>query len=166
MPITVALGDPSEVDAAVSVFVRSGQARRKGRPIPPDRIAHVRASLSDPASWFFVADDGGSTVGMALAMPSRSDDGSGSLRAGLCYLDLIFVVPERWGEGIGSAILDAVLADARTRGYRKVHLWTHDDNDRAQVLYRSRGFAPTGRSRPSASEEGSQSSEWACELSA
>jgi ribosomal protein S18 acetylase RimI-like enzyme len=27
-----------------------------------------------------------------------------------------------------------------------MHLWTHEDNERAHRLYRSRGFEPTGRS--------------------
>ena len=54
-------------------------------------------------------------------------------------------VPERWGEGIGGAILDAVLAGAKRGGYSRIHLWTHDDNERSHRRYRSRGFSPTGR---------------------
>jgi len=95
-------------------------------------------------------------------MPSRRDYGAGPLVAGLCYLDLIFVIPERWGEGIGSSVLDVVLSDARARGFSRIHLWTHDDNEPAQRLYRSREFTPTGQSRPS--EAGSQASEWARDL--
>jgi RimJ/RimL family protein N-acetyltransferase len=70
---------------------------------------------------------------------------------------LLFVVPERWGEGIGGVILDAVLAEARRRNYSRIHLWTDEDNERSRRLYRSRGFSPTGRTAHGAGQ-------WACEL--
>jgi ribosomal protein S18 acetylase RimI-like enzyme len=43
-------------------------------------------------------------------------------------------------------VLDAVIGEAVRRGYRSMQLWTDEaDNERAQRLYRSRGFSPTGR---------------------
>lgn len=41
--------------------------------------------------------------------------------------------------------LDRALIMPRTCRSRPVHLWTHEDNERSHRLYRSRGFAPTGR---------------------
>lgn len=131
------------MDAAVSVYLRSNLARREGRPIPEERIAQVIASLRGPASWFLIADDGREPVAMASAMPAHEDAGAGPLIPGACYLDLVFVVPERWGEGIGGVVLDAVVDEARRRGYARIQLWTHEDNERAHRLYRSRGFSPT-----------------------
>jgi GNAT superfamily N-acetyltransferase len=84
-------------------------------------------------------------VGMASAEPLRGEDGAGPEIPGGCFVNLLFVVPERWGEGIGGAILDAVLAEAKRRRYSHIHLWTHEDNERSHRLYRGRGFAPTGR---------------------
>jgi len=46
---------------------------------------------------------------------------------------------------------------ATRRHYSRIHLWTHDDNERSHRLYRSRGFSPTGKT---ADGEG----EWAREL--
>ena len=109
-------------------------------------------------------DDEGEPVGMAAAMPSREDFEDGPLVPGLCYLDLIFVVPERWGDGIGALLLDTVLADARGRGFSRIHLLTHDDNERAQTLYASRSFAKTGWSRMSRDAANGMVSEWAREL--
>jgi GNAT superfamily N-acetyltransferase len=82
---------------------------------------------------------------MASAEPLWGDSGPGTVTPGGLFLGLLFVVPERWGEGIGGAILDAVLAEAKRRHYSRVHLWTHEDNERSHRLYRSRGFSPTGR---------------------
>ena len=139
------MGDAADVDAAVSVYERSNLARRHG--VWRDRaarVAAVRTRLADPGSWLLLAEDGPVVVGMAAAEALRGEDGAGPPIPGGCFLSMLFVVPERWGEGIGGAILDAVLAEAR-RQYSRIHLWTHHDNERSQQLYRSRGFSPTGR---------------------
>jgi GNAT superfamily N-acetyltransferase len=109
------------------------------------RVEHVRAHLRDPGAWFLVATDGPAVVGMASAEALRGESGAGPVIAGGWFLSYLFVVPERWGEGIGGAILDAVLAEAKRRACSRIHLWTHDDNERSHRLYRSRGFSPTGR---------------------
>ena len=128
-PVTVRMGSSTDVDAALSIYVRSNLVRRKGRAIPAERIEQVADNLRNPLTWFLIADAGGESVGMALSMPGREDAGAGPLIPGACYLDLIYVLPDRWGEGIGGVLLDGVLDEARRRGYR---------------LYRSRGFVPAG----------------------
>ena len=158
MAILIRLGDAADVDAAVSVFERSNLARRQG--VWPDRAARIeraRTHLRDPGSWFLLATDGPVVVGMASAEALRGDDRAGPVVPGGCFLNLLFVVPERWGEGIGGAILDAFLAEARRRQYSRIHLWTHDDNERSHRLFARRGFSPTGRTA-----EGK--GEWAREL--
>jgi GNAT superfamily N-acetyltransferase len=158
--ILIRLGDEGDVDAAVSVYERSNLARRRGVwPERAARVESVRTRLRDPGSWFLLASDGPVVVGMASAEALRGDDGAGPAMPGGCFLNLLFVVPERWGEGIGGAILDAVLAEARRRQCSRIHLWTHDDNERSHRLYRRRGFSPTGRT---VDGEG----EWARELRA
>jgi ribosomal protein S18 acetylase RimI-like enzyme len=159
MTVTVRIGGPDDIDGAVDVYVRGGTARR-GTRMPDERISEVRATLSRQETWFFVADDKGVAIGMAAAMPSREDFGAGPVVPGQCYLDLIFVVPERWGEGVGSLLLDTVIADARLRGFAQLNLLTHDDNERAQRLYASRGFERTGRSRQSRDPKNGTVSEW------
>jgi GNAT superfamily N-acetyltransferase len=156
--ILIRLGDEADVDAAVSVYERSNLARRQVEwPNRTTRVEGVRAHLRDPASWFLLANEGPAFVGMASAEPLRGVDGAGSVIAGGCFLNSLFVVPERWGEGIGGLLLDVVLAEANRRHYSRIHLWTHEDNERSHRLYRSRGFSPTGRT---ANGEG----EWARDL--
>jgi ribosomal protein S18 acetylase RimI-like enzyme len=125
-----------------------------------ERISEVRATLSRPETRFFIAEYDTTTVGMAAAIPYREDLGAGSVVPGVSYLDLLFVLPERWGEGVGSLLLDTVIADARRRGFEQINLLTHDDNDRAQALYRSRGFERTGVSRLSSNPANGIVSEW------
>ncbi len=147
MALVIRLGDAADVEAAVSVFERSNLARRHGRPPRRATGERLRAQLLHRASWFLVADEGSELVAMASAEPLRDEDGAGSVIPGGCFLHSLFVVPERWGEGIGTVLLDAVLAEVKRRGYSRIHLWTHEDNERSHRLYRSRGFSPTNRSR-------------------
>ena len=42
--------------------------------------------------------------------------------------------------GIGSKLMDAVEGDARQRGYGRVWLMVHSDNDAAKCLYLKRGY--------------------------
>src|SRR5687767_730669 len=141
MAIRIRLGEAADVDAAVSVFERSALARRDGVwPNRAARVEHVRNRLRDPASWFLVASEGAAIVGMASAAPLWGEHGPGTVTPGGLFLGNLFVVPERWGEGIGGAILDTVLAEAKRRHYSRIHLWTDVDNERSHRLYRSRGF--------------------------
>jgi GNAT superfamily N-acetyltransferase len=144
--VRIRLADAADVDAAVSVFERSNLARRQGVwPNRAARVERVRAHLREPGSWLLMATDGSTLVGMASAEPLRDTDKDGPVIPGGWFLSYLFVVPERWGEGIGGALLDAVLAEAKRRGSSRMHLWTHEDNERSHHLYRSRGFSPTGR---------------------
>ncbi len=149
LAIAIRLGDAAEaadVDAAASVYERSNLARRHGVwPNRAARVEYVRARVRDPASWFVLANDGPAVVAMACVAALRGEDGAGPVIPGGCFLGLLFVVPERWGEGIGGVILDAVLTEAKRRHYSRIHLWTHEDNERSRGLYRSRGFSRTGR---------------------
>lgn len=52
-----------------------------------------------------------------------------------------------WGQGIGSLLLDALLAEAGRRGCTEVFLEVRVDNDRAQRLYERRGFTRVGLRR-------------------
>src|SRR5690242_15741703 len=151
-PIDVRLGTLSDVDEATSVYERSNLARRHGHwPSPSGRVAQVAASLHnaavhDTGSWFLIGRDAHGAVAMALVHPFRAAGGSGDVIVGKWFLSLIYVLPERWGTGIGGLLLDAVIEEARRRGSHHICLWTHENqNERAHRLYRSRSFAATGR---------------------
>ena len=54
------------------------------------------------------------------------------------------VAADRWGQGIGSALLEALLAEAGNRGCTEIFLEVRTDNTRAQRLYRRYEFADVG----------------------
>jgi GNAT superfamily N-acetyltransferase len=144
--VRVRHGDVSDLDAVVAVFIESNLARRHGIwPHQGSSVARLEACLRDPGSWLFLAEESSTLLGIATTEPLRDEGGTGAVIPGGLFLGYLYVVPTRWGEGIGGLLLDAVLANARRHDYRQVRLWTHEDNDRSHGLYRGRGFRPTGR---------------------
>jgi GNAT superfamily N-acetyltransferase len=58
-----------------------------------------------------------------------------------CYLEELYVVPDRRGQGIGRALMNAAMDLARERGAADMHLGTGEDDLAARALYESLGFS-------------------------
>ncbi len=88
-----------------------------------------------PASrHYVVAEDDGKIAGYA-----------GLLGAGWqADVLTIAVATDHWGHGIGSALLDELLAEAARRGCTEVFLEVRTDNTRAQRLYHRYDFIEIG----------------------
>jgi ribosomal protein S18 acetylase RimI-like enzyme len=147
-------GSAVDGELAVAVWRAASAARRGGRPVRAEHEERVRSYLRKPHAFLLLAEDAGEVVGMGVGMQGLADDGAGPPVPELCHIAMIFVAPERWGEGIGGLVLGGVLGEARSRGYERVQLWTHADNAHAQRLYERHGFRRTGR------EKGDDLGEW------
>ena len=82
---------------------------------------------------------GGLWRGRLLTWLSSEIDDTNFLLDGLC------VAPDLRGHGLGTALLSAICAEARLRGYPAVRLDVVDTNWRARALYRRLGFVETQR---------------------
>ena len=56
------------------------------------------------------------------------------------YLEELYVAPDRRGEGMGRALLEAAMDTARERGAYRIDLGTSEDDVAARKLYESAGF--------------------------
>jgi ribosomal protein S18 acetylase RimI-like enzyme len=56
------------------------------------------------------------------------------------YLQELYVVPDRRGQGIGRALMEAVLATCRARGAAWIDLNTAESDEAARGLYEKFGF--------------------------
>lgn len=140
-------GEPADVEPAVAVWLAANSARRKGLTPGAEQAAQARGHVSNPEAFLLVAEEAGDLVGMALGTQGLADDGDGPPVVGLCHVSMVFVAPDYWGRGIGGRLVDALLPEARSRGYDRAQLWTQSDNMRARRLYEGRGFVPSGREK-------------------
>jgi len=102
----------------------------------PDMLASELAG--EPGKYYLVAADDGVIAGYA-----------GLLAPGGGQADVLTVgvAHDRWGEGIGTALVRSLLAEAARRGCTEVYLEVRVDNDRAQRLYQRHGFTRVGLRR-------------------
>jgi ribosomal-protein-alanine N-acetyltransferase len=92
-----------------------------------------RAELADTRHRHYVAaeDDDGTLVGWAGLMVVAED----------AQILTIGVVPTARRRGIGQALFDELLAEAKRRSATAMYLEVRTDNEAAQALYRRNGFA-------------------------
>lgn len=99
--------------------------------LPPDAWEQQLVEL---ATFVAVLDQ--SDVGMARGA-TLDDELVG-------FLISVWVAPEARSQGIGEALIDAVVAWARQSGLERLLVDVGDENDAAVALYARKGFAPTG----------------------
>jgi GNAT superfamily N-acetyltransferase len=58
-----------------------------------------------------------------------------------CYLEELYVVPDRRGHGLGRALMEAAVELARREGAAHMDLGTGEDDVVARALYESLGFS-------------------------
>ncbi len=70
------------------------------------------------------------------------------------FLISMFVRPAARGQGLGAALVQAVIAEARARGHRQLVLDVREANEPAKALYRAHGFVQTDDRVPDPGEGG------------
>ena len=59
----------------------------------------------------------------------------------------IYLLPEMWGTGVGSELLQEALKRLKENGFRNICLWVLKDNIRARKFYDKNGFQASGNER-------------------
>ena len=104
-------------------------------PGPQALAERVRKLLADDEIAVLLAGTGPDGVAVLRFRPSL-------WKAALeCYLEELYVVPDRRGEGIGRALMEAAIDLARQEGAADMSLGTGEDDVAARALYESLGFS-------------------------
>jgi ribosomal protein S18 acetylase RimI-like enzyme len=80
--------------------------------------------------------DGSRFVGVVLARPCADRPTVGELAR-------LYVVPERWGRGVGRRLHDAALDHLTAEGFAQAVLWVLEENTRARAWYERLGWELT-----------------------
>jgi ribosomal protein S18 acetylase RimI-like enzyme len=129
-----------------TVHVASWRAAYRGR-LPDDYLAGLSVEeragswsgiLADPSpGHVIVVELGDRIVGFAHVGPSGDDDSLPT--TGELYT--IYLLPDLWDQGLGRALMEAVLERLRADGYDAVTLWMLSTNDRARRFYLRQGWS-------------------------
>jgi ribosomal protein S18 acetylase RimI-like enzyme len=143
--------------AGVEEWERVRDLRLRALGEAPDAFGELLAGAeaADPDHWrryiagwpessehaVLVAEDDGGWWGMTVADRRTSSPHRAHLYG-------MWVDPARRGEGIGAALVEAVVGWARELGVGTVKLGVTETNPAAIALYRRAGFEPTGGAEP------------------
>jgi ribosomal protein S18 acetylase RimI-like enzyme len=112
-----------------------------------ERRALYGSLFRDPDTFLLLARMDGELVGYALGRVEATADGwiADTWRVGerVGELESIAVLPDHRGEGIGTALLDAVDEEFARLGVEDVVVGLLPGNEGARRLYERRGFRPT-----------------------
>jgi RimJ/RimL family protein N-acetyltransferase len=112
-----------------------------GHVFPAERYPFPDADVL--ARWALVLDEPGVTV----LVRDDAERGSGRIDVFAAYDDHslrhLAVHPDRWGSGLASTAIDAVLRAMEQRGTAVAELWCLEDNRRARRLYEYLGWRLT-----------------------
>ena len=103
-------------------------------------IAHLEEKYGEPAGRLYLAVWEGETAGCVALHPLEGD---------LAELKRLYVRPAFRGHGIGRAMTERIIADARAEGYRTLQLDTQPFLPEAIRLYQKLGFAEMKGYNPS-----------------
>ena len=102
-------------------------------------LAGLPGPYSPPAGSLLMAKRRSLAIGVVGLKP---------LAAGIAEIKRLYVAPEARGAGLGRALAEHAIAEARAKGYERVRLDTHRPSMGADIaLYRGLGFveiAPYG----------------------
>ncbi len=109
-------------------------------PDPKKQRRALEIILADSSrARIYVAREANKVIAMAALQFTTSTAEGGKA----AWFEDCIVRPEYRRKGVGKALLEHVIEQARAEGARRVMLLTDGDNARAQGLYRKMGFTPS-----------------------
>jgi ribosomal protein S18 acetylase RimI-like enzyme len=130
----------SAEDRALALTVWRAAREAEGKDPDAQRVARVTDKLDAPDVLLVCASRDLRVVGMALAEPFRDSYGHADVVADTGHVSMVFVHPSFQRCGVGHDLMRRLVARSP---WRRLSLWTRDDNEAARRLYARCGFAMT-----------------------
>ena len=122
-----------------------GQLGKHGVDASADQLSRLLEAVvaNEGRGFVLLARADEQVIGVAYAATILSAEHSGLV----AWLEELYVAPSYRSQGIGSALLAAVLERAQKAGVVAVDLEVDASHSRVESLYRRLGFRPLNRSR-------------------
>ena len=135
MPVVITLAN---LDSDIETVRRLFRAYAESLPFSLDfqgfqaELAGLPAPYNPPAGCLLIARRGSAPVGVVGLKP---------LAPGIAEIKRLYVIPAARGTGLGRALAQRAVAEARAKGYGSLRLDTHRPSmAAAMALYRRLGF--------------------------
>ena len=135
---------PAKLEDSVTIgkiYCDSWKAAYKGI-MPQDYLDALTPDdrTINPANYLVLESEEGVVFGLANLGSSRDKERPewGELRA-------IYLLPEYWRKGCGTALFQGAEAELGRRGYSRYFLWVLTENVRARRFYEKMGMRLSGR---------------------
>jgi ribosomal protein S18 acetylase RimI-like enzyme len=129
--------DAADADAIGALLYAFNREFDEPTPEPPALAARIR-QLIDGDTLVLLAGDGPDSPDGLAVLRLRPAIWSAGLE---CYLAELYVVPARRGRGLGRALMEAALAEARAAGADTMDIGVDEPDLAARRLYESLGFS-------------------------
>jgi len=143
MPVEIAPAlSPTQIESIRALFIEYAESLGFSLCFQgfDKEIAELPGKYAQPQGRLLLGTVGGEVAGCVALRP---------IAEGVCELKRLYVRPAFRSTGLGRALMDRILAEARGIGYGRMQLDTVvGQMDRAIAMYRRYGFqefAPTGR---------------------
>lgn len=126
-------------NAAVASIIRSVLTQMgctgEGIAIHDPQVDAIFETYSEPRSAYFVVEHEGVVVGGGGVAPLKGGE------AGVCELQKWYLLPQYQGLGYGRMLFDAMLAAAKSLGFRTCYVETFEHMESAAKFYIKAGFS-------------------------
>lgn len=137
-PPKIRVATAADAEALARIFRRFNDEFDSESPEHEFLVRRIPELMRSGEGVFFLADDGADDEPAGFAYlqfnPSLYNEPRDA------YLGEIYVVPDRRGEGLGRALLEATIEHARAEGSVHFSITTSMGDDEARSLYESAGF--------------------------
>ncbi len=142
---TLRRGSMDDLDVAVELTTLIDRAQVAGPSFSLDLSTEsqrdeLAETLSDPEVNYFLVEHDGEAVGQCITFPLPPRRGSFD---DTLHLSAVVVREQHQGRGVATAMVDAALIDARSKGFEFVETNWRVTNRRAQRYWLTYGFHPT-----------------------